>query len=83
MSTLDMSGNAWEWVSSLFMGYPYAADDGREEPGADGDHVLRGGAFDLSYLDLRSAFRYVIPPDGNCRGYGFRVAADAETVTAP
>ncbi len=83
VGALDMSGNAWEWVSSVFKDYPYDATDGREEPGADGNHVLRGGAFDLSYLDVRSAFRYVLPADGSCRGYGFRVAADADAVTTP
>jgi formylglycine-generating enzyme required for sulfatase activity len=83
VGALDMSGNAWEWVSSLYRDYPYDPSDGREDPGAAGDHVLRGGAFDLSYLDVRPAFRYVLPADGSCRGYGFRVAADAEAVTAP
>lgn len=83
VGALDMSGNAWEWVSSIYQDYPYDAFDGREDPAADGDHVLRGGAFDLSYLDLRSAFRYVIPAGGVCRGYGFRVAADAEALPAP
>jgi len=82
VGALDMSGNAWEWVSSLYKEYPYDPSDGREDPGATGDRVLRGGAFDLSYLDVRPAFRYVLPADGSCRGYGFRVAADAEAVTA-
>lgn len=81
VGALDMSGNAWEWVSSLFKDYPYDPDDGREDPNAAGERVLRGGAFDLSYPDLRSAFRYVLPAEGTCRGYGFRIAADPEAVT--
>ncbi|MBN1427405.1 MAG: formylglycine-generating enzyme family protein [Anaerolineae bacterium] len=83
VGALDMSGNAWEWVSSVFREYPYDAADGREDPGASGDHILRGGAFDISYLDARAAFRYRLAPGDICRGYGFRVAADAEAVTAP
>ena len=81
VGALDMSGNVWEWVSSLFKEYPYDATDGREDAGAPGEHVLRGGAFDLSYVDLRSAFRYRLPAEGTCRGYGFRIAADPEAVT--
>ena len=45
----DMSGNAWNWLRSLMgrdlkqleFGYPYDADDGRENLDA-GDDVLRG-----------------------------------------
>jgi formylglycine-generating enzyme required for sulfatase activity len=83
VGALDMSGNAWEWVSSLYADYPYDADDGREDPSNAGNHVLRGGAFDLSYLDLRAALRYVLPADGSCRGYGFRLAMDADSVAEP
>jgi len=81
VGALDMSGNVWEWVSSLFKEYPYDANDGREDPGAAGERVLRGGACDLSYIDLRSAMRYTLPAGGTCRGYGFRIAADGEAVT--
>jgi len=83
VGALDMSGNAWEWVSSIFKDYPYDAADGREDPNAAGDHVLRGGAFDISYLDVRSAFRYRLPSEGVCRGYGFRIAATADAVAGP
>jgi formylglycine-generating enzyme required for sulfatase activity len=41
----DMAGNVHEWVSSLLMPYPYNALDGREDPDAKGQHILRGGSW--------------------------------------
>jgi formylglycine-generating enzyme required for sulfatase activity len=42
----DMTGNAWEWVSSAYRPYPYRADDGREEPTAGLVRGTRGGGHD-------------------------------------
>ncbi|HEC21824.1 MAG TPA: TIR domain-containing protein, partial [Chloroflexi bacterium] len=33
VGALDMSGNLWEWVSSIYAFYPYDPDDGREADG--------------------------------------------------
>jgi serine/threonine-protein kinase len=53
----DMAGNVWEWVSSLHMDYPYAADDGRENLSASGWRVLRGGAWNSIDYEVSSADR--------------------------
>lgn len=39
----DMPSNAWEWVSSLYMPYPYNANDGRENPNSSDARVHRSG----------------------------------------
>jgi formylglycine-generating enzyme required for sulfatase activity/predicted MPP superfamily phosphohydrolase len=41
----DMVGQVWQWVSSIRKPYPYIVDDGREDPEADGQRVIRGGCW--------------------------------------
>jgi formylglycine-generating enzyme required for sulfatase activity len=57
VGALDMGGNVWEWTSSLYKDYPYDAEDGREDPGVEGAHVSRGGAFRNQSRHVRCAFR--------------------------
>lgn len=74
---LDMSGNVWEWTSTVFRDYPYRQDDGREQDSDDPNtlRVLRGGSWDgLNSDDLRAAARIGDFADfGNYDG-GFRCA---------
>lgn len=55
----DLAGNVAEWTSTLYRPYPYRMDDGREDPGATGERVTRGGdhVFDSSPEKLRASFR--------------------------
>jgi formylglycine-generating enzyme required for sulfatase activity len=39
----DMPSNAWEWVSSLYLPYPYNANDGRENSNSPDARVHRSG----------------------------------------
>jgi iron(II)-dependent oxidoreductase len=68
----DMAGNVWEWVSSLYRGYPYQVGDGREDLEASGSRVLRGGSWNLWDYDLRVAHRSYNFPKGANINYGFR-----------
>jgi len=75
---VDMAGNAWEWTSSLYRFYPYQAEDGREDLDADGERVVRGGAYDEGPLLARCAWRNGVQPDLRVANIGFRVACDAK-----
>lgn len=54
---LDMSGNVWEWTSSLIDPYPYVATDGREDNTMGDRRVARGGSFYYTHYQLTCTFR--------------------------
>jgi len=74
----DLAGNVAEWTSTLYRPYPYRADDGREDPEAQGERVTRGGdhVFDTEPARLRAAFRagFSRAPLVGHRHIGFRCA---------
>jgi formylglycine-generating enzyme required for sulfatase activity len=74
----DMSGNVWEWTSSLYEPYPYAAGDGREaDTGTSTDvvRVVRGGSWHDGLSDfLRAANRNWSLPELRDGNIGFRCA---------
>jgi formylglycine-generating enzyme required for sulfatase activity len=66
----DMSGNVWEWTSSLYEPYPYDETDGREAdtgPSNNVMRVLRGGSYNSSSPILTTYHREGYYP------YGFGV----------
>ena len=80
----DVHGNVWEWVWDRYG--PYHADPSKNPTGPDGNYpavaddnfdnnrILRGGAFNLSPLNLRSAFRLWVRPTNRLGDYGLRIA---------
>lgn len=70
---LDISGNSWDWTSTLFHPYPYAVADDREANGDAGRRVVRGGSWNDNLIDARSAYRYGSRPGGRGDVIGFRL----------
>jgi formylglycine-generating enzyme required for sulfatase activity len=74
---IDMVGNVWEWVNSLFHPYPYIPDDGRESRQAAGFRVLRGA----SWTNDANVAHGMTRLDGDFQFYnnvGFRCAISPE-----
>lgn len=82
VGALHLSGNVWEWTSSLYQPYPYREDDGREADTGSRTavrRVLRGGSFDGTTGSLRAALRpRGNPDDDSGYGGGFRCARSLE-----
>ncbi len=83
VGAMDMSGNVWEWVSTIhdngeFTGefpYPYNPIDGREDrERTDGLRVLRGGGWNYIVGFLRVASRFRNVPENGDIDLGFRCA---------
>ena len=79
---LDMAGNVWEWTSSRWgrtsvyrpdYGYPYDAQDGREEPDGPDLRLVRGGSWDDNRWSARCAYRDWCFPDYYIDNVGMRV----------
>lgn len=82
VGAMDMSGNLWEWTSSLDGYYPYEPDKHESEPGesANAHRVLRGGSWSNSYLlVLRNPNRHNLDPDTEFHDNGFRCVRSDES----
>jgi iron(II)-dependent oxidoreductase len=74
---LDLAGNAWEWVSSLYRPYPYRPGDGREDSASTDERVTRGGGQDSPASHLTTTYRgrgLSRGPRGGHHNIGFRCA---------
>lgn len=87
----DLSGNIDEWTLSLFgeiadmgdnitdHGYPYRADDGREDVTAPSTaaRVVRGGSWCLNAHRARAVYRFWSLPGYRNRDLGFRLVVSS------
>jgi len=73
---LDMAGNVWEWVNSLYQPYPYRSDDGRENSADEGMRVVRGGSYIHPAREIRCAYRHRFFPTARDPYTGFRIVRD-------
>jgi|GEM_PF-847463 len=69
----DQAGNVWEWTSTLFHDYAEADEARDEAPEAEGDRVVRGGAWDSLAQVARCAFRLRDVPAFFATDLGFRL----------
>jgi formylglycine-generating enzyme required for sulfatase activity len=70
----DISGNVWEWTSSVYQPYPCIADHEREDPDrADAWRVVRGGSCSLNRDFARCASRNLAHPGSRINDLGVRV----------
>jgi len=72
---MDMSGNVWEWTSTIPKPYPYDPTDGRENLDVYAERVWRGGPWSNGYWWIRSSIRYRSVPTYVWVNLGFRCAA--------
>ena len=77
----DMVGNVSEWTMSLFRPYPIRPGDGRDDPEAAGERVIRGGSWFSPAIRARAAARGMNDPDFSDDDVGFRVAAGPSPAT--
>jgi len=80
---LDMSGNVYEWTSSLHRSYPYDAADGREVSAtvdSSSERVLRGCAwYHPGWIDpVETSARFSMAPHLTTKWVGFRCVRDFE-----
>jgi len=77
----DMHGNVWEWCQDIYnLSYKDLPTDGsaNSSVGNSNSRVLRGGSWDLSSDDLRSANRGTYAPAARYSYFGFRLVARAK-----
>ncbi len=78
---VDLTGNTWDWTSSLYRFYPYNPLDGREDVEVDDRRVVRGGAWLDPAINARAAFRAHAHPDPRNSNLGARVVVGSSPIS--
>jgi formylglycine-generating enzyme required for sulfatase activity len=78
VGALNMSGNVWEWTSTIYRDYPYSETDGRENNAdINAKRTLRGGSWNWIAADTHTSARADYAGDYvSSDWYGFRCARD-------
>ncbi|MEI8080007.1 MAG: formylglycine-generating enzyme family protein [bacterium] len=69
----DMHGNAWEWCLDWYGSYPTGSVIDPQGPDSGTFRVIRGGSWNDSGGDCRSAIRIYSVPSDKYNRFGFRV----------
>jgi len=70
----DMHGNVSEWCWDWLGGYSTGTQTDPKGASSGSVRVIRGGSWDASAQDLRSAFRFIYNPSERSSSFGFRIA---------
>ena len=78
----DLSGNTWDWTSSIYANYPWHPDKSHEDPAAaDGrKRVVRGGSWNNLHNYARAAYRNDLDPSYRYYDLGLRLVCESAPV---
>ncbi len=76
VGAFDMSGNVWEWQSSVSLPYPYNATQAEGIDDIEIVRALRGGSWDNVESQLTSTYRGSAPGTAQIGVIGFRCVMD-------
>ncbi|MDZ4670451.1 MAG: bifunctional serine/threonine-protein kinase/formylglycine-generating enzyme family protein [Phototrophicales bacterium] len=78
VGAVDMAGSVWEWISTIYMSYPYVDFDGRENLNTQADRGMRGGDWSSRSHFNRSSNRNWYAQNGEFNNVGLRCVRDYE-----